>query len=228
MKIWTYWENKYSDRMPAYLEMCLESIDRNKGAAEFIIVSPDNLLSYVPENDIPENFHRLVPAHKADYLRSTLLRIHGGMWIDVDTIVFGDLTESVLRHLDDHELVSVGSLSMAFFASRPNGEFVTRWSEAARAQIEQRHDFYWTAIGKAIFSNLKPEPFDIGMTIFGYRWANWKRYLEPAEMDMRNRLACILYNKSMFPLLKDLSREEVLGRDWLVSDLLRRALAEAG
>jgi hypothetical protein len=224
--IWTYWENRYGPAMPPYLGLCLDSVRRHAGGAHLVVVRPETLTDYVSSR--PTGFDALLPAHKADYLRVRLLHDHGGMWIDADTIVFADLVANFLCHLDNAELVFLGSsgLSQSFFASRARGAFVADCLARMHDVLAGGGGLRWSSLGADI---LRPVAalhacHNVKMQGWGPGWREWETYLRPGHIDMNNRLACMLYNKMMFPVLKEVSAADILAADTLLGAMLRLAL----
>lgn len=51
-----------------------------------------NVSEYIDQNDIPECYDKLLPAHKADFIRVNVICRYGGIWLDSDTLVMNDMT----------------------------------------------------------------------------------------------------------------------------------------
>lgn len=227
--VWLYWENRYAERMPAYLELCLETIRAHAGAARVVLVAPETLERWIAPATVPARYAALSPNHRSDYLRIRLLHDHGGMWIDIDTVVFRSLSEHVLTRLDEAELVSPGPrFAQQIFASRPRGAFVREALTALETRLADDSPIGWNGLGSELIYPIAARHACAGVAMSGWlhHWQDWRKYLEPGDFDDDgDRLACSLYNKFMFEPLKDVTRSELLCRDWLVSKLLRRALA---
>lgn len=81
-RIWTYWEG----RCPPLIEACLESMRRQCGG-RLTILTPDNWRDHVPPGTLVPEFSRVdLPAHRADCLRAAVLALHGGVYLDADTV----------------------------------------------------------------------------------------------------------------------------------------------
>ncbi len=225
--VWLFWENRYSERMPAYLELCLETIRTNAGTARVLVVTPETIDRYIAPETMPPRFADLSPNHKSDYLRIRLLHDFGGMWIDIDTVVFQSLSENILGRLDEAELISPGPrFSQQIFASRPRGAFVREALAALDARLAGDGALGWNALGSELIYPIaeRHRCASVPMSGWLHNWRDWRKYLEPGSFDADNRLACSLYNKFLFEPLRDVGREELLGKDWLVSRMLRHAL----
>ena len=86
-KIWTYWEGK----IPSIVKDCFATWELHLGRYgwEINILSPDDIMKF----DIikPKSYDSILPAHRADVIRLSLLYTHGGLWLDASVF----LTESV-------------------------------------------------------------------------------------------------------------------------------------
>jgi Methyltransferase domain/Glycosyltransferase sugar-binding region containing DXD motif len=102
--IWMYWNYPPgSTRRPPYLEACLETVKRNSGC-RVIVCNQRSAFSLVP--DLPPIFSKLSPSHQSDVFRLHVLTLHGGMYIDFDTIVLRSLLP-LFDQLEQYELVGV-------------------------------------------------------------------------------------------------------------------------
>ena len=227
--IWLYWDNHYSERRPAYLELCLESIHRHAGGARVVVVEPETLPRYLDVHSLPQRYASLSPNHRSDYLRIRLLRDHGGMWIDIDTIAFQSLSEHVLAQLGKAELVypGTGRFAMQLFASRRAGAFVSETTTALDGLLATDGPLAWmTLMGDVAGPIAGRHPrAQVPMKCWLHGLPDWRKYLEPGEADYDGRLICILYNSAMFEPLHNLSRKQILDKDWLLSNMFRRALS---
>lgn len=225
--VWLYWENHYSSSMPAYLELCLETIRRQAGDARVIVVSPENLWRYIAPDSMPARYAALSPNHKSDYLRVRLLHDYGGMWIDIDTVAFESLSRHILSRLDENELVSLAPrFSQQIFASRPHGAFVREALAALEERLAGDGHLGWNGLGSELIYPIAEAHACSFVQMRGWlhHWQDWRKYLEPGQFDHENRLVCSLYNKHLFEPLRNLTRDELLAKDWLVARMLRHAL----
>ncbi|WP_195419790.1 capsular polysaccharide synthesis protein [Collinsella sp. D33t1_170424_A12] len=94
-KIWMCWWQG-EDSAPEIVRTCIESVRRNAGGHEVIVITDDNLSDYV---DIPEWVLEKVRCgvmsrtHLSDLLRLSLLADHGGLWLDATFFCTGPLDE---------------------------------------------------------------------------------------------------------------------------------------
>lgn len=87
-KIWVFWAQGH-EQMPQSVRRCYESLLRNRGEHEVVLLDLNNYKQYV---DIPEYIVNKVGVgitltHFSDILRATLLRDYGGYWLDATIYV---------------------------------------------------------------------------------------------------------------------------------------------
>lgn len=162
MRVWSYWEDRAGTSQPAIIKHCLETLQKQAGLAGLEVVTPATAADFV--NDLDPRW-RAIPsiAHRADYLRSRLLRDHGGLWCDADLIGIAPL-EPVLNHLATSDLVATKNresrTSISFLASRPGTATMTHWADAQQHLLENSgfKVSEWNGIGSSLLSQfVEPE-----------------------------------------------------------------------
>lgn len=239
--VWVCWTGH--NPMPAHLRLCLQSIRRNAGLP-VILVTPANLLQYVPEPHPVYPFLHL--AHRADYLRCYLLHHYGGIYLDVDTICLQSLS-GLFDKLAHYEAVGYdGSQWMEYIGIscmgpfRPHSDVTTLWYNALHGKLSERAEeafarqtdiFYWQEILRDIFvpvslvfktricqalQALNPEQEQL--------WSvdPFQDVLRLTPIDEKHIL--ILNNANYGKDLGHLSAEQILGGPAVLSQLLRHAL----
>lgn len=115
--IWMYWENMGKTR-PEYSNLCIQSIMTRKGNLRLNLLDQDSINQYIP--DLCSKWRRLKKAtHKVDYIRTRLVYIYGGMWIDCDMAALDSiepLFDFPIRHDDACQDISQ---SIGCFIARP-------------------------------------------------------------------------------------------------------------
>lgn len=237
--IWQYWETV--GKKPKYIDGLHELARKNSGV-EIILVTPDTLRSYVP--DIPEQVFAIKEmAHKADMIRTMLVMTHGGMWLDSDAIVLGDLAW-LFDYLDKYEFVGFNDrgrlrpgrpwFRVSCFLSRARGRVVSEWVRRQHAKFP-KVVYDWEEIGSELLHaicledrrDLKVLPFE---RICPILWNEVQRFSEPGH-DVRSLLRkCFIVMMSnsvvakKLPSLQDLTVEEIAAGDYLLSAIMRRAI----
>ena len=92
-KIWMCWWQG-EENAPEIVRACIDSVRRNAGGHEVVVITDENLSKYV---DIPEwaldKVHAGIMSrtHLSDLLRLSLLAEHGGLWLDATFYCTGPL-----------------------------------------------------------------------------------------------------------------------------------------
>jgi len=236
--IWQYWETRGTK--PAYIDGLRAIAEKNAGVP-VTLVTPETLPGYLP--DLPPEIHDIAElAHKADMIRTMLLHRHGGMWLDCDAIVLKPLAP-LFDHLEDHDFVAFRSSERVrfwrararvnCFLTRPRGRVVREWMRRQQATLP-RTAYRWNEIGSDMLEDvcresrgmIKVLPFE---RICPVRWDRIDRFERRGNprpilrdctmMMMSNKMLC----ERRSPLV-GMTVEEIVRRDWLISDVLRQAL----
>ncbi|KAL1529550.1 hypothetical protein AB1Y20_000494 [Prymnesium parvum] len=206
--VWMYWECVDGMDMPPLVRRCIASAQRHAAvtlvdaATIHRFASPCHGVERVPH-----------AAQRADYYRALLLHAHGGMWLDADTLVLGDLEPffSALRE-------SSASVAAAYESvrSKAHGSRVTacsvqylvgrRGAPALRAWVEECErliqspgvgSLTWEALGNnaittALNNTSALESGDLlklpEHLVYGTGWRDHMRYYtwnEVAEAELR-------------------------------------------
>lgn len=95
--IWIYW-NQGFENAPNIVQLCLNSVKNHiPNNAELILLDESNLYDYVtlPQyviDKVGENY-----THLSDIIRTQLLYLYGGLWLDSTVLVDGDIDESIFE-----------------------------------------------------------------------------------------------------------------------------------
>lgn len=95
--IWVCWLQG-EESAPQLVKNCIDSIRRHSNGHEVIVVSRDNFDKYVNIPDyILDKYDKgiISHAHFSDIMRMSLLRDHGGIWIDATVFCIRDLPDSI-------------------------------------------------------------------------------------------------------------------------------------
>jgi len=107
--IWSFWHHavdcptRKQCRLPPAVQLCADSIQRNKGTFDYRIVHDDEVDKYINRFELPVHWRILDPGAKKDALMNALLARYGGVALDITAIL--------LRPLDEHwnEMVRKGA-----------------------------------------------------------------------------------------------------------------------
>lgn len=253
--VWQYWENPPNKKMPAYIEFCINTVKKQCEIdnIRYICLSPQNLSLYFRNDDIPDEFYKLEKiAHRADYIRALALYVHGGLWLDVDCVCTGSLSELVEcdntdvtyfmfdKWAPNHKnYVPIGSIF-----SRKNSPFIKEWVDKSsliiKNNIKNNTKFDWEDLGwnsiKPLLKkykneyNWKTKEYDGLNTCYPLPWNEWEKFFQKGDSKFLNRKFqpfVMLYNNVFFDWFKKLSTEEFnlfIKSDIVLADLFRKSL----
>ena len=126
--VFTFWEPRTS--VPGYLRLCLETWRRSLPDWRIEVLDYDRLPAFLPQGEINEVVCRDMKLfNQADAIRCALLRRHGGVWLDLDTVI---LRPGALDRFTEGEASVIcsgsGGVYGAFFAAvKPGAELMERW-----------------------------------------------------------------------------------------------------
>ena len=106
--LWLYYENPYYQwRRPEYLNLCLETVQRHCGRSFRVIpLTRYDVYKYLPDlrKDV---WVKCTAAQRMDLIRWELLSRYGGLCLDPDVLVAGDL-RPYMEQLARHDFVAFG------------------------------------------------------------------------------------------------------------------------
>jgi len=233
--IFMYWENALgSQGMPTFVRLCINSVDRNRGAAPLLLLNEYSISDYLPDLR-PEWRHLEKPAHKADYVRIRLVLKYGGMWLDSDMVALDDLSPLLdIPQPYDFACQDISS-AIGCFVARPGCQLLQKVAEAQDHILDQNPDgFAWNGIGNDLLRELGNDyPY--------HRWPKWTvdeivngmvtkllsaKESVDANVD-RNAVVFHLCGELLGPLLDTYAshrQERLLRQQMLISKILRRGL----
>lgn len=160
-KIWMYWDNKPGcTSPPEYIKLCSESIHRHCGEDfDIHLVTTENVKQFLP--NISDMFFQIVQINnKSNFLRYTLLKEFGGVWLDSDLILFQSLKPMLDLLEDGIDLVATASPTLrygepecGFLLSTKDGGVITKAVsiiEYALSLQNPGHIFKWGSMGPGI------------------------------------------------------------------------------
>jgi hypothetical protein len=237
--IWQYWETK--GVKPAFIEGLHEIARRNSGC-QVVLVTPQTLTDYLP--DVSRHILRIQEmAHKADMIRSMLVALHGGMWLDSDAIVLRDLNW-LFDLLEQSEFVGFNNkgrleanrpwVRVNCFLSRAGGTVICRWVSRQHSKFP-RTKFGWEEIGTEILHPLclahrervKILPFESICPIPWDRVDKFERKHEDTERILNGSTIVMLSNSQLetrAPALRYLTCGQIAEADHLLGAVMRFAL----
>jgi hypothetical protein len=133
-RVFTYWEPRGA--VTPYLQLCRETWDRSLGGAEIITLDLSNVEEHIGPGALDlDVLSRMSKMMQKDAAMVAVLHRQGGLFLDMDTLLAGDLT-SMVRWLRRTGLVSFGG-HIGAIAARPGTELLARWLANVQANIRR-------------------------------------------------------------------------------------------
>ena len=231
--IWMYWEDT-SRGKPEFIRLCMEAVTRHKGSATVHLLNQSSVLELLP--DLRPEWHQLKsPAHRADYLRTRLVYMHGGMWLDSDMAALSNL-EPLLELPEEYDFAcqDMGS-AIGCYVARPGCRLLAEIMKAQDQVLDQNPlGFPWNGIGNDLLKRL-------GANYPYHAWQKWtvdeisgakvSKLLstkEPIKNNVdRNAVVFHCCGNVLTPLLDTYARRQhqnLIQERMLLSKILRAAL----
>lgn len=131
-KIFTFWEPK--NQVFPYLELCKATWDLYLSEYEIITLDYSNINEYLQEDiyDLSELKKLTLPMQK-DAIMVAVLKAHGGIFMDMDTLILGDI-KPITDKLKKTEVVMIGYHN-AFLATKTNSRLLTFWLKETQSRL---------------------------------------------------------------------------------------------
>ena len=105
ISIFTFWE--LSTNVPGYLQLCVDTWEKNLPNTNITISDYSNLHKYLNSSIISKIlFKKMTLAIQADAIRVAILEKYGGIWMDIDTNI---TNSSFLKNVFRYDLVFFGN-----------------------------------------------------------------------------------------------------------------------
>ena len=122
------------------VEYCIENIKKHNSDFEIKLYD----IYYLNKIKRPINFNLLNIQHRTDYLRLYLLKVYGGIWIDVSTIVKINIKQIINLDTDKLQIFKnkIYHLETCFLACNKNNIFIEQWFNEFISAIEKGFKIY--------------------------------------------------------------------------------------
>ena len=189
---WIYWENKHNI-IPPIVKILIE-IFKKRLHNKLIILNNFNIKNYI---DIVNTNHIKHIAQKTDYYRAKILYTHGGIWLDIDTILLKDLDilwnkfnksnkECCMSKV--HIFNNKNNICLAYLMSKKNSTIFKYWylaiEEIINKKINISYCYFGNLLAEIIIRNKLENtiyPFDSKIFRFGCNNSNKYYNQDPIE-----------------------------------------------
>ncbi len=147
--IWSYWD---SSEFPVLVGNCIDNTISLNPDFKYIIVTPQNLYEYLP--DFPDYLEFPSVPYKSDYIRLSLLRKYGGIWMDITTVLTDSLNW-ILELQEKHRFSFFAFHNPAMMTEDRNVPLIESWFIAANTDSDLLKD--WWAEFDRVSNTAAPE-----------------------------------------------------------------------
>jgi len=135
--IFTFWEPR--NKLPAYLNLCLETWKKFLPEYEIIILDYTNIDEYLGKNYFDKYLYKNFNlAKQADMIRAVLLYTYGGLWLDIDTIITSEKFKELIP--DEPEIITIEK-HLALIKAKKNARFLKNWIKIGKKKIAQHKKY---------------------------------------------------------------------------------------
>ncbi len=124
-KIFTFWEPQ--DKIPAYIELCIQSWKKYLPDYEVVILNYSNLEQWINKNYYDKILFKEFDVTKQSYaIRAAVLERHGGIWLDADTIITSEKIRNLINISPNSELILLGKMTR-FIIAKKHSKILKIW-----------------------------------------------------------------------------------------------------
>ncbi|MFW1828163.1 MULTISPECIES: capsular polysaccharide synthesis protein [unclassified Acinetobacter] len=156
-KVFAFWESK--EKIPAYLELCKKTWEKNIPNLEIHILNHNNLEQYIGDIYNLDNLKKISYAMQSDIISTAVLEKFGGLFLDLDCIVTTNIIEK-FNTISEDKLIGFGypnkGMHLAVLYSKNKGNPILReWRKTAQERLSNMPNQYdWSYFGNGILNPL--------------------------------------------------------------------------
>ena len=216
LPIFSYWEGK----KPAYIEMCQESLFRHCGDDFEIIIMDEGYPG-------PKGGKRnLSINHKTDWIKVDRVFRRGGFWIDADMIVMQNLLPLV-EFFKSYSFIGIPG----FFGAPKYSRTLKTWRARMKKRMAEKKklgfsDLIQPLLKNRSFKEFEPLTKEMICPIYHTGDEFWN-FFESRNLDdfvKPNTFVVTLYNSAFSEQFNNMTRQEILSQNWLISKMFKKAL----
>lgn len=154
--IWTMWLQG-ADKMPEIVTICNESVEKNRGEYQHIILTYNNLSDYIKIPDfIFDKWKKgiISNANFSDYIRISVLDEYGGIWLDATVLLNKPLLYKSIEDYPQYHAKGINSFSndfLYFEIHNWQGYFLCRFGKSKMYLfLRKAFEMYWKDYNKEI------------------------------------------------------------------------------
>ena len=162
--VFTFWEPR--GKMDPYLRLCRKTWDKNLPNWNIVDLDYSNLSSYIPTDLLDIDTLKLVSVQmQKDAIMMAVLIQHGGVFMDIDTLIMNDI-DPIVDMLKDTEVIMF-STHLAFVAAQRDSMIIDQCLKriqkrllALKAEDILISELSWNYLGNAVLNETMEELVD--------------------------------------------------------------------
>jgi len=208
--VFTFWEPR--DAVIPYVGLCMKTWEAAFKACDVVVLDHSNTPDYL--GDAPYDMgilKRLTLSIQKDAIMVAVLRKHGGVFLDADTLAVGDIAPLV-NSLSQTEVVMFG-MHMAVLAARPDARLLNRWYAGIQEKLATlarenypRAAVPWDFAGNSVLSSTmeaiidthEDKPFPIAFADRAVEWLKTQRAPDRSRIPFARLTNAVVWRRRMF------------------------------
>lgn len=151
MFVYTFWEPR--ENIPLYLRLCMKTWKKFLPDATIVVLNYKNLGEFIDLRELDPNLFSLPLQQISDVIRVALLAKHGGVWLDIDTIILNSNAQKYFLPDKKHRMIFFGVAGKGCYTGFINAPPATM---CLRLWHEFNREILWNLKTKSLFN---PEMF---------------------------------------------------------------------
>lgn len=159
--IFAFWQS--NEQIPAYLDLCKDTWAKNIPNCVIHILNHSNLHEYIGDIYDLEQLKKISFAMQSDIISAAVLEKFGGLFLDIDCVVIGDLFH-IFDSISESKLIAFGRPSVfaihlaVLYCKKPNNPILAGWRAEAQKRLQNIPEKYdWSYFGNSIINPLLKE-----------------------------------------------------------------------
>jgi hypothetical protein len=233
--VFIYWEGD-TPPLISVLRDLIYSFSNKGNNYKVNFINDSNVNEYIK---VDENYWRLKPNHKSDYIRAKVIHKYGGIWLDSDTLVMSNLN-SLFNILESNEgfLIKENNeiICSGVFGAKKGSPFLAEWSNRISNKIKDPN-LSWSDIGPTLTDSIFNETdlckdfiiFDGLDTMYPINWPQCPEiFLHNNDIGnvKRNFQPLVILVNSVYRQTNHLTKGKIVSNYNNLGSLLREAIQQ--
>ena len=151
-KIFTFWEPHAN--VPVYLKLCMQTWEKFLPECEIVVLDYSNLDEWLGKDYFDKSlYHNFSLPKQADAIRCALLKQHGGIWFDTDTIITSEKVRDILQIDSEFTLIEK---HIGVIVAKQNARILNKWEKGIKKNIKLYELYHKSPVARLALSVFRP------------------------------------------------------------------------